>query len=233
MELPYHLKTLEPLASALDIIRFLGELDAPADVDEICEGLDISERRFSKAIRRLVTKGYVAMDGDMIYRLTDQGHEAVEILAEYDEAHPEEGRGNSGDGEGSSISRRLVVAIPGRLVAEQVMPVVVGLDGADEESQVLQNNADMVVRLSVVNGEPSRPQEETVELGNQPVKKVFSVIPGAYDQVRIRVQVFQLGPNPDDINVAGGLYVDADVTRSGKPDDLIAYGADINVQVVE
>jgi DNA-binding MarR family transcriptional regulator len=232
MELPYHLKTLEPLPSALDIIRFLGELEAPADVDEICEGLDISERRFSKAIRRLVTKGYVAMDGDMIYRLTDQGHEAVENLAAYDEANPDAARGQSSS-EGSSITRRLLIALPRELTAEQVTTIVVGLDGADEENQVLQNSADMVVRLSVINGEPSRPQEEIVELGNQPVKKVFSIIPGAFDQVRVRVQVFQLGPNPDDINVAGGLYVDADVTRSGDTGGFIAYGADINVQVVE
>lgn len=234
MELPYHLKTIEPLPSALDIIRFLGELDAPADVDEICEGLDISERRFSKAIRRLVTKGYVAMDGDMIYRLTDQGRQAVEDLAEYDEAHPEQGLGRSSGGGSQGISRRLVVAMPRNFVAEQAAPVVVGLDGADDENQILQSDTDMVVRVSIVNGEPSRPQEQTIGLGNRPVKSVFTVTPGAYDRVRVRIQVFQLGPNPDDINVAGGLYVDADVTRAvGSAAELVAYGADINVQPVE
>lgn len=84
-ELPFHLKTIEPLPGALDILRYLGTLDSfTADADDICDSLDLSDRRFSKAIRRLVTKEYVVMDGDMVYRLTEQGQGAVEEIADFD-----------------------------------------------------------------------------------------------------------------------------------------------------
>lgn len=233
MELPYHLQTLAPLTGALDIIRYLGSIDEPsADADAICDALDLSDRTADKAIRRLVTKGYLQMDAARAYRLTNQGHEAVEILAEYDEENPDTDSDDSS--EVSIITRRLVVAVPQSLVAGQPNTVAVGLDGApDEESGVLYNPADMVVRLSVVNGEPSKPQEAILKLSNYPVKQVFTVTPEMYDQMRIKVQVFQLGPNPDDINVSGGLYVDAPVAVNGGTPAPLAYGSDIQIQVLD
>lgn len=237
MELPYHIKTLEPLTGALDIIRYLGSIDAPnADSDEICDEVGISERTFGKAIRRLVTKGYVQMDGEMVYRLTGQGNEAVEILAAYDSASGDSNKSSAKRTEVSTVTRRLVVAVPPVLVAGQSNTVAIGLDGAThDESGVLYSPADVVVRFSVLNGEPSTPSETVFSLANVPVSHAFSVIPAAYDQVRLRVQVFQLGPNPDDINVAGGLYVDTHV--SGTPINAnasaIAYGSDIQIQELE
>ncbi len=231
MELPYHLQTLEPLTGALDILRFLGSIDAPnADADEICDALDLSERTFGKAIRRLVTKGYVTTDGELIYRLTSNGHEAVETLAEYDEANP--GGAAPEQARTAMVTRRLVVALPAMLSAATPTTVAVGLEGAtDEETGVLYTPADMVVRLYVINGEPARPQETVLKLSNYPVKHAFSITPGAYQQARIRVQVFQLGPNPDDITVAGGLYVDATVVQGNGSTMPIAYGSDIQIQV--
>jgi hypothetical protein len=87
------------------------------------------------------------------------------------------------------------------------------------------------VRLSVVNGEPAKPQETILKLSNYPVKHAFSITPGSYDQVRVRVQVFQMGPNPDDINVSGGLYVDTHVIGTTTPTTPIAYGSDVEIQV--
>jgi hypothetical protein len=58
MELPYHLRTLEPLTGALDIMRALRqEPDMLAAVDTLLDQLELSERAFGKAIRRLVTQG--------------------------------------------------------------------------------------------------------------------------------------------------------------------------------
>jgi DNA-binding MarR family transcriptional regulator len=235
MELPYHLTTLAPLSGALDILRYLGSISAPnADSDEICDALDLTDRTFGKAIRRLVTKGYVAMDGELIYRLSNQGREAVEILREYDAANPQAPASTRRDA--SVVTRRLVVAMPPTLVAGEPGTLAVGLDGAtDEETGVLYSPADMVVRVSVVNGDPAKPQEAVLKLSNYPVKHAFSITPGAYQQMRVRVQVFQLGPNPDDINVAGGLYVDAGVTRQAAAATAapIAYGSDIQIQVLD
>lgn len=234
MELPFKLKTLEPLAGALDILRFLGEIDAPtADADEICDALDMSSIRFGKAIRRLVTQGYVQMDGMSTYRLTENGREATEILAEYDEAHPD-GDDDDADNEIVSVTRRLIVAMPEKLVATRPNTVIVGLEG-QTPSSALDIAADMVLRLSVLNGEPSIPQEAAVTLVNNAVQHSFSVTPEAYEQVRVRVQIFQLGPNPDDINISGGIYVDADVTGELglSQQNFVAYGGNIAVQVLE
>jgi DNA-binding MarR family transcriptional regulator len=233
MELPYHLQTLAPLSGALDILRFLGDLDAPsADADEICDALSLTDRTFGKAIRRLVTKGYVQMDGELIYRLSNQGREAVEILREYDEENPQTETRTRG--QASTVTRRLIVAVPPTLLSGTPNTIAIGLDGAtDEETGVLYSPADMVVRVSVLNGEPTKPQEAVLKLSNYPVKHAFSVTPGAYQQMRVRVQVFQLGPNPDDINVSGGLYVDTGISQNGTIGSPVAYGSDIQIQVID
>lgn len=233
-ELPFELKKLEPLSGALDTLRFLGEIDAlTADADEICDALDMSNIRFGKAIRRLVTQGYVQMDGVSTYRLTEKGREATDTLAEYDEAHPD-GDEEDDDEAFVSVLRRLVIAMPEKLAARKPNAVIVGLEGQTGDSD-LTVPADMVLRLSVVNGEPATPQEAVVTLENDAVQHVFSVMPDAYQQVRVRVQVFQLGPNPDDINISGGVYVDADVTGDSaqSQQNFVAYGGNIAVQVLE
>lgn len=228
MELPFHLKTLPP--EALDVIRFFGTLDVPvADVDAIYSGVGLSERSFGKVIRRLVTKGYVQMDGAQTYRLTDQGQRAVEELEAYDAGAPAEEAGSS-KGTTRSVKRRLVVALPRTLVAGQPATVHVGFNPANP-GQSLPEPTDMVLRLSVVNGEPSRPKETSLQLDDESAHQSFEITAGHYTKARIRVQVFRLGPNPDDITVAGGLYVDANVVAAGKgaDDRLTAYGADVTV----
>jgi hypothetical protein len=83
----------------------------------------------------------------------------------------------------------------------------------------------------VLNGEPSRPKETSLQLDDDSAQQSFDITPGSYTKARIKVQVFQLGPNPDDISVAGGLYVDANVVADAKgaDDRLTAYGADVTV----
>jgi hypothetical protein len=83
----------------------------------------------------------------------------------------------------------------------------------------------------VLNGEPSRPKETSVQLNDDSAQQSFDVTAGHYTKARIKVQVFQLGPNPDDISVAGGLYVDANVVAEAKgaDDRLTAYGVDVMV----
>ena len=86
----------------------------------------------------------------------------------------------------------------------------------------------MVTRLSVLNGEPETPQEATFDLNSDSARQDFLVTAGSYTQTRLKVEVYQLGPNPGDIAESGGLYVDVDVT-TGEVDtqSLVAYGADI------
>lgn len=229
-ELPYQLQALEPLAGALDIIRYLGGINAPnADVDEICDALDMSDRRFNKAIRRLVTRGYVQMSGDMVYTLTSAGREAAATLAEYDRTHPRSAV--IPDDSVNQISRRVIVAVPRYMGAHQANTVVVGIEGANGDNALI-TETEMVVRLACINGDPFTPEDAILTLGNDAVQHAFNVTPDAFDKMRLRVQVYQLGPNPDDINVAGGLYVDADVARAASS-GYVAYGSDLSLQVLE
>ncbi len=236
MELPYHLKTLEPLKGALPILGYLYNITTEdADIDEICDALSLSDRAFNKAMRRLVTKGYVQTTGDMVYRLTDHGRSSAEALMKAGYTDGTDAAASvptASTPQMRQIARRLVLAAPESLVAQQGNTVAIGIDGGMDGA--LSSPTDLVLRLSVINGDPFTPEERIVQLGNQPVQQTYQVTPEATTQCRIRVQVFQLGPNPDDIRVCGGLYLDAGVTgaANGSP-VLTAYGADITVQVLE
>jgi hypothetical protein len=170
------------------------------------------------------------MDTSRGYRLTEMGHRAVEELRAYDAEAPAKGR--SGAGGIQNVSRRLVLVAPGTVVAGQPADVIVGFQPNDSEHP-LPKPVDMVVRLWTLNGEPKAPQDAVIELSDGAAQHNFQVTPGVFQQMRIRVQVFQLGPNPDDITVSGGMYVDLNVVASGADDGMVAYGTDVNVMLLE
>jgi predicted transcriptional regulator len=83
MDMPFHLKTLPP--EALDVLRFFaGHSDDIARSDEVMTGSGLNERRFGVALRRLVTKGYLIMDGYQTYRLSESGRRAATELTDYE-----------------------------------------------------------------------------------------------------------------------------------------------------
>jgi hypothetical protein len=281
MELPFHLKTIEPLPGALDIIRYFGSIDSDtADVEEICDMLELSDRRFHKAIRRLVTKGYVMMDGDMIYRLTEQGLRAWDELSAYDDATggglvlpdfeivggeeeeltlepapdflsdlvppeistpeiapdflsdlvpPESSIPEPAPAPAlpQTVSRRMIVALPQTLVANQPADVVIGFHQAAQPSAP----TNVVVRLSVVNGHPATPEDIIFSLGDDQSHQTIQIIPGMYDQVRVKSQVMQMEDDFGAVNDAGGMYVDVPVSIDMAAGQLVAYGTDINLTV--
>lgn len=270
-ELPFHLKTLEPLTGALDILRFFGTVDvASMSTDVITSTLGLSERAASKAIRRLVTKNYIQMDPDQTYRLSEKGNEAVEELAEYDEATggglelPDEFYIGGDDEEedalelvlaelpidlpegivppsqpeklaspaapvAKKIARRMVLAVPQPLVANQPFDVLVGFHEAPPDEQ-LPNTAQLVIRLSVVNGEPEAPEDALFALSNAHAHHAIQVTPGRYKEVRIRLEAYQMGASGG-IDEIGGMYVDVPVTESGQSGQWAAFGADVALVV--
>lgn len=228
MELPFHLKALPP--EALDVLRYYGTRNEPiAHAEEITDGVGLSERIFGKVIRRLVTKGYLQMDGDQAYRLTDQGQDGVDTLLEYDAEMPG-GRTEAKSRDEQTVARRLVLVTPHPLTAGSPADIHIGFHPASGGNS-LNEPAEMVLRVSVVNGELARPQEAVFELNNRAEYRSFKVTPGAFNRLRIRVQAFQLGPNPDDITVTGGMYVDADVVAAGGGTHAAAYGTDVTLTV--
>lgn len=225
MDLPFHLRALPP--EALDVLRFFGGLEeSVAHATHIMNEVGLSERAFGKVVRRLVTKGYLQMGGDQIYRLTDFGASSVQELAAYEDEVPPVAASAVPMVAERQIFRRLVLVTPRALVAGMPAEVQVGFNRAAGD---FPPPVEIVVRLSLVNGEPARPQEKAYNLSSAAAYQTFEVTPGRFTQVRLRLQVYQLGPNPDDIAVAGGMYLDVPVVaRAAAADsDLAAYGADI------
>lgn len=229
MEMPLNLQTLPP--EALDVLRFFGATgQTSAHADEITERADLSDRAFGKAIRRLVTKGYLIMDGDQIYRISDSGKRAVADMLEYDLVTPPEARASTAVASASARTalRQLVLVAPRVLKAGDTTAVQVGFEGA-EGDELLSGVAPVVVRLSVIHGEVVAPFEVTLQVGNAPIQQQFRVTAGAYTQARLRVQLYQSDESGYEIEPCGGLYADIHVSDAA---DLTqtAYGASVMIR---
>jgi hypothetical protein len=235
MELPFHLRALPD--EALDVLRFFGSRGVPvAYTGEIMDGCGLSDRGFGKVIRRLVTKSYMHMDGDQAYRLSDNGARAVEELMQYDAANPAQPRSagprqpvNVG---GEPVQRRLLVVTPGRLVTGQPTAIAIGFRPA-EPGEELAEPVDVLVRVSVVNGQPARPKDESFTLVNRAEHKPLTITPGAFDVLRLKLEAFQLDPHSTDITIVGGMYVDLPVQAALGPQAApAAYGTDVTLSRV-
>ncbi len=222
MELSVNLKKLEPLPGAFDIIRYLHTCEEyVATTDEIMTDLDMSERRFSKAIRRLVTTDYVQMGAQGEYRLTEMGVQAAEELEAYYALAPQS---NTYDGK---IARRLMVALPRTLAAGQPSRFFVGFH--PDPNRRLETPANIVLRLSAMNAQLSKNGDAMMNLDNESKHEALDIIPGNQSQVRLKVQVFQLAPNGEDITDCGGMYVDVDVALSENDKRMVAYGVNVHL----
>lgn len=234
MELPISLKTLPP--EAVDIMRYYGtNLVTSAHADDIMRGTGLSDRGFGKAIRRLVTKYYLAMDGDQVYRLSDAGKRVLGELIEYDldpEAEDDDTTSEAitptSAGEPRFVRRRVVVALPSVFAVGQPTNVFVGFHAAAEDEWV-NGNMPVVLRVSLIHGEPATASESALLLENQPVRQVFEVTPANFTRVRLRVQVCQTDGHGAlfDEDSCGGLYADAEVYDDATTSELIAYSADV------
>lgn len=218
-DLPMHLKRIELLPSALDIIRYLNrQPEHEAVVDDICDDLDIGDIRFGKAIRRLVTLGYVQMNAHLTYGLTHNGERAAQELATYDhtddetlEETPEE------------AIRRVYIAVPRSLVAGQTVPVQIGFP----EDTRFHRPIDVVLRLEALNADISQHEDKIIKLGQSVNTYALDMTPEWYDQARLKLQVFQLSADGEDLYVCGGMYVDLTVMAEGEPGETVAFAADL------
>ncbi len=226
MELPFYLRTLPP--EALEIIRFYRMSGVTIALSQaITDGTGLSDRGFGKGIRRLVTKGYLVLDGDQRYRLTDFGRRAVDEFVDDGSPQVED---TEIAVESRAVERRLVLVLPKHFVAEQAVNVYAGFLDADS-SHATDDPLNLLLRLSVVNGEPATARESPFLLDSQAVRQAFEVTPGHFTRARVRVQVYQPGDDLDDTRFAGGMYVDVDVLPPGSAaePDYTAYGTDIQL----
>lgn len=219
-ELSVELKKLETVRGAFDVIRYLSEDDTPAGADDICDDLDMSDRRFGKAIKRLVTRSYVQMNSDYQYFLAQKGISAAEELAAFDAAGGAQRVVNT-----NKVMRRLLVALPRQLTAGQTTDVQIGIES--DASNSLATPADIVVRVSAIHALLSGSNDEIMKLNNDVITQTMQLTPEMYTQVRVKIQIFQIAPNGEDITMCGGLYVDTTVGVEDIQGGLIAYASDI------
>jgi predicted transcriptional regulator len=225
MEMPYNLRTLPP--EAVDILRFYGSNGAAsAHADDIIVGTGLSDRGFGKAIRRLVTKGLVVMDGDQVYRLNDNGRKALAELLEYDLMTPpeERSRGMEREIEPRFVKRRVIVAAPQTLPVQQPVTVVVGVDEADEDDLVMLP-MHLTLRLTTLHGDSNALLDTEISVENRPVQHTFEVTAGRYTQARLRLQVCQSENGEIDESACGGMAVDFPVGEIAG--DYAAYGIEV------
>lgn len=225
MELPYHLKTLEPLTGALDILRHLrGQPDMLAPVDVLLDDLGLSERAFGKAIRRLVTQGYVQMDGNGVYRLNETGRRAADELVEFERTTGTRATGTHAIDE-FGITGRVVLAAPEALEPDKPAKLIVG--AALDSDSSLPSPVDLIVRISTVNAKVDSSQDAVLTLAVVPVHHTFTVKPSRKNKLRVRVNVYQLMSDGEDVIPCGGFYVDLPVKVGTNVERRVAYGSPI------
>lgn len=220
MEMPYNLQTLPQ--EAIDILRYYASLNADAaHADAIVDGTGLSDRGFGKGIRRLVTKNYVAMSSDQEYRLTDSGRRVIEEVRNFSG----DLTGATSNGEARFLRRHLVVVAPRTLPADQPVEIALGFAEANDD-EYLNEPAELLLRVSVVNGEPRRPTETQFTLTNRDTQQAFEITAGRFTTARIRVEICQYREDGDAYDFCGGLYVDLPVT-TGAAGDKAAYGSEV------
>lgn len=202
MSLPFELTTLPP--QALEVLRYMGRTQRDqADADDIMTGTGLTERSFSKAIKRLVTKNYMTMDAARVYHLTPKGYKAIEDVLAHDEVEPPTQVAN----DENIILYDLCVIVPDAVKSREANTLILGLEPSPGED--VPTHADVILRLEVVGGEVE-PNEFVAPVSpDLPVLMAeFSVTPTAtFGDIRLRVEAFQT-LRMDDIEEVGGMYFD-------------------------
>ncbi|MCA9912598.1 MAG: hypothetical protein KC496_04600 [Anaerolineae bacterium] len=216
-DLPLDLQKLQTVRGALEILVYLyGRPDFVADPDDIMDDLDMNTRRFDKAKRRLVTTGYIQMRGDYLYELTPKGEESAELLThmvEQDEAQS-----------ANKVQREIVLALPRNLVAGQESPLQIGF-----APQLEQGHTDIILRLQAIHAEIGD-YDEIIHLNANKHIIETTIQPLAYDQARLRLEVFQTSASSDDLTDCGGLYVDVLVMDGGDTGEMMGYSATLEFE---
>jgi hypothetical protein len=207
MELPPELMRIP--SSSLDVLRYMGRASVSASSAEgLAQGTGMSERGIGKAIRGLVTQGYLTMDASYVYFLTDKGSKAIQDIAAYDDSNPSDVGQVSSD---SLIQQDLIVVTPGVLGAQETSTLQIGLN----QLPYLKAEIDLVLRFSASEGNIS-PAEVNLHISPdqppQPQETYYNPI-GKTGMVRFRVEALQL-TDMTEVHPAGGMFMDVQIAAS-------------------
>lgn len=199
-ELPPELTRVPP--GSLDVLRYFGNRGIEgADSDQIATGTGMSARAIGKAIRGLVTKGYLNMDDAYVYHLNDRGIKAVEDVLAYDASSATSATKPETP---STVEQFLVAVLPNPLGHNQTSTLQISLDRIPQIADTYQ----LILRLSTTSGSIN-PAEVSLDLyPNQaaPIGETYFTPADPVEMVRIRVEATQVGMM--DAYVVGGMYID-------------------------
>lgn len=227
--LPVDLQKLPP--QALDVIRYLGRVEAGAWVDDILKGTGLTERGFGKAIRRLVTRYYADMPEQGFYRLTTKGQQAAQDIRDFD---GEDAPVAPGPAAAALLThpRQLAVVCPKELVAQSETVIQVGCSGPPEAAPSLNQPGRLILRLSAPGCDVD-PVERPLEVATSEAAgpALFRLHPRQTGTVRVKVEAFQLVAQ-DEIVPVGGLFFDLSIAGFPTPTsgEQQALGAQIRLQ---
>ncbi|MFQ3566090.1 MAG: hypothetical protein SNJ59_03745 [Aggregatilineales bacterium] len=225
MEPSSQLRTLPQ--EALDILRYFRSLEATAaHTDDIIEGTGLSDHGFGKAIRRLVTKNILIMDGRQIYRLTNFGQR---LLSELETSSEQNAPTQAAQAvEPRFVHRRLVLVVPAQLRMGQPTHVVIGFEEANDDD-IIKEPAQLRLQLNMANGEPAEPVESALLLNNRAARQTFEIAAGAFTSARVRLRVLQTINGEAAPFLCGGLYVDLPVNAGEGEAALSAFGTTLRL----
>ncbi|GIK62710.1 MAG: hypothetical protein BroJett018_05040 [Chloroflexota bacterium] len=209
MTLPFELTTMPE--QALDILRYMGRIQVDnIHADALMNGLGMSERSFSKGIKRLVTKSYMAMDEARYYRVTQKGYQAIEDINAYDATAPADAGKHY-----AVLAYDLCAVVPLPRAINQSARWLLGLEPDPMEMETISEPTPILLRVSANGGEVS-PAELTLTLTPETPSQFAELNLTAYQTpMRLRVEVFQL-MEMNEPYVSGGMYFDVEVSASSQ-----------------
>jgi len=223
MTLPFELTTMPE--QALDILRYMGanEVDN-VHADALMMGIGMSERSFSKGIKRLVTKGYMAMDEARFYRLTQKGYQAIEDVSAYDKTAPPQSSQQY-----QTLNYDLCAVVPNALNSGQSTRWHLGLEPDPMEMETLQEAVQLLLRVTATNGQVA-PAEVTLTISSGQATQFaeLNLTPAGGNQVRVSVEVFQLMELDEPLE-AGGMYFDINVGQGSQRPQMRALHSSISI----
>lgn len=213
MTLEHELSTLPE--RALIILQYMAQNhDRAADSDMIQAGTSLSDRSLGKAIKRLTTRRFLAMDNDRFYSLTPKGHQALELMSRIDF------RGSAVD-EADVINYDLCAVVPSQLATGETIEWMIGVNPV--EGDLPEHPTDIYLRIEATNGVVN-PSQTTLSVSAQQSMNsaTLNIRPTATQgSMRIRIEAFQFF-ELDEPADAGGMYFDIPI-GTPKPDLRAIY----------
>jgi DNA-binding MarR family transcriptional regulator len=233
-ELPVHLQRFETLSGALPVLLYLGRHGA-CSVGHLGDALDLSERTLRKALRRLITTGYVHMH-EARYELTVKGESAAAELASvgsvvsptFKRTAPEPPAPAPPATAARSINRTVLLAVPEKLIAG--VAARVHLHIPQDDKRRLGRPVELALRCSTLNAELHQGPPSTITLSNDALQHTMHLLAGPYSQARLTLRFFQMLDASESTVPCGGLYVDFDVQVSLATNAWVTYTTTIQVR---